>query len=563
MPIFNKTIIYPDQCVELGKKMSLASYTFEQAINTDYRSGDKNNAINKMQEAIFDLKSSATEKEPAFAFFIRKLFKLFGYVTNYQKVMNQINELEELGESLAENEKFLSTRSKRISKQLRTLDKEKEIDLIKISRELECIEQNFTQIEDAAKYLKKEAQNLSKIDSTYLNLQQTLSVYQSYLTDTQEMIDQLSDIYQGDIEGFDLIPSLWVRHKAVKSELQNVSSILTNLIKTCPDKKTPSPSINVGGINNGGNSCYLASAMQAINSTELYRDLFNPEKNLLKIRNGNPKESEASLNQRKLIQKNGFAILEKINKEITVSKEEINKFRQSCYDHKFDGCSRVIESERGQIDSVETLDHLLTVLDYDEPQLVFNYRMVFDDENNYEEVFPENPLNFQTLTDAKKDRSEAGTMTLSAMPHLNKAVTMNKLITEFWDGGTFEYIINYKSPETGEVTYRKYHDVKHEISLDLEKSNFPKVLRVTIQQLDGQRARVTNPEVIYPSGFEGVGPRYRLASVIEHRPGHYVAHIVTPNGFIEANDGWVHPDKNSSIPGYAYFYVLDDGQNAQ
>jgi hypothetical protein len=276
-------------------------------------------------------------------------------------------------------------------------------------------------------------------------------------------------------------------------------------------------------------------------------------------------ERESSYQERLLIQSRGFEILEKIGKGVNVSTKEINAFRVACYNHEVSRGKRVVNNTYGPMDAVETLDRLLTVLDYKSPQMIFKYQDVIVNPDVYEDAglfepsgTPRKPGDYRTIEEAKT-YSKAGTLTLSAYPYLNGSVTMNALLKDFWKEETLdEYFVKHIDKENGTVSYRKYKNVERKITLDLEKSEMPKVLLITIQQLDGNRASITRPDEIYPSGIEGIGPRYKLASGIEHMPGHYVAHVATANGIVQANDGWVHPDRNSSFPGYGYVYVLDN-----
>ena len=91
---------------------------------------------------------------------------------------------------------------------------------------------------------------------------------------------------------------------------------------------------------------------------------------------------------------------------------------------------------------------------------------------------------------------------------------------------------------------------------EIPQQKFPEVIRITVKQLEDEKAILTQTDTVYPFG-SGNGPKYRLQSIIEHRPGHYVAHTrQADNRFIEANDGWVSPS-SEELSGFAYYYVKE------
>jgi len=190
---------------------------------------------------------------------------------------------------------------------------------------------------------------------------------------------------------------------------------------------------------------------------------------------------------------------------------------------------------------------------------MFRYQDIIVDEEDYEVLSPikENgklrkPEEYRTLEEAMSYTKE-GELTLSAFPYLNGTVSMATLVENFMKEETLaEYTVKHIDTLTGDVTYRKYANVQRKISVD-EGSALPKVLQVRVQQLDGNKANIKHPEFIHIGKH-----KYRLASGIEHMPGHYVAHYMTPEGkMVQANDSWVHLDQSSSFKGNGYYYVLD------
>lgn len=540
--------IRPCGSLTLGRQMSVAQFQLEEASKVTSPEA-KTKACGIVQKTIATLKEFALQQESFWGWILRHLAKLFGIVTDYQKVLNQIDMLESKANALTED----------AIDELQKLEDAKAKKQVKIEKSVGKLDKAFDEVEAAIVELKKRADSLTCVNKDFFELQQDLSQYQSYIAQMTAPLQKLNEIYMGDVEAFEKIPALWNKHKAAKEALQKIAAQLAGMVsKTQSDIITPSPAkeITLGGISQGGNTCYLASAMQAVNQIEEYRALFNPVENPLKQRTG---ESLASFEERKLIQRKGFFVLEKINSGNKVAGDEINQLRTACYNHKIDG-KQVISTLGGTFDSMEVLGRMLRVLDYKDPQLTFEYEDVVDDETNFEVVNDgkeRNPAEYSTIEETKKYQKK-GCYTFSAFSYMNSSVSMETLSKEFLATETIDEALLKHISKTGEITYRKYKNVKRKKALNLEPKNLPKVLRITIQQLDGQRATITRPDIFYPSGKQGVGPKYTLKAIIEHLPGHYVAHVKTANGMLTANDGHVHEAASSSVPGYGYIYVRDD-----
>ncbi len=491
--------------LDLGLSMSRASYTIEQT-NRSVKAETGSVAIRnlqfplsqlEMEISLFQLKKVSKKCENPFERLFRPLLNLFGIVTNYQKLINEINILE-CNAELTEME------------HLKQLEKERTEALDNIEAALTKISEQFTAVE-------KEIQNL--------DTRAALAMYQKHLTSMEGPLDTLFSIYRGDAPQLKLIEELAERYDNVLNRLSEITR-----------PKLP------GGISNGGNTCYLASAMQAINNVAEYRDLF---KNTLQQRE---RESKESFEERLSIQEAGFSILQKIERGKKVSGKEINSLRQACYNHTEDG-KRVIESLRGQTDSMETLGRLLSVLDYKEPEIQFIYEDTVG-ENDFEIVDDGKERDASTLEEVKR-YAQNGSFTLSAYQYMNAEVSMDILFKNFWKDETLEnYLLMELDEDNSEVVYKRYKTATRKKSLN--QDTLPKVLRVTVQQMGEQRARIAKPETVCLSDRT-----YRLAAVIEHKPGHYVAHVVRPGGMITANDSLVHSRSSSSIPGYGYIYIMD------
>jgi hypothetical protein len=535
----------PDSNYELTRKMNAAQTMFDQAKKAETGS-DKIEKIGLMRRCINSLKDHAVKQEGFWSRVWRVILNLFGIVTDYQKVLNQIAVLEAAASDLS-NETKLSL-----------LHETKKDDQKKIEGSVEKLNRAFNEVESTITEFKSKAAKITRTGQEYNDLKGDVTIYQKHLKDMEETLHQLNEIYQGDIEAFKHIPQLWEKHAAAQTELKRIANQLADILapKSIKPASSTKKTTALGGISQGGNTCYLASAMQTMNHIETYRNLFDPSMHPLAQR---AKESTASFEERKKIQNAGFAIIQKIQSGTTVKGNEINLLRKACFEHYEQG-KRVISSLSGQIDSMETLDRILTVLDYKEPQLSFHFQDIIIDENDYEVINDgkeRNPDQFSTLAEVK-NYFKNGTIGLSAYDYLKADVTMSTLIKNSWETESLtDYIVKHVS-ETGEISYRKYNHVERRKSLDVSKNNYPPVMRVTIQQLDGQRATITRPDTLYPSGKEGVGPKYRLAAVIEHMPGHYVAHLKTTGGMLTANDSFVHEKNTANIPGYGYFYVRDD-----
>ncbi len=476
--------------LELGLSMSRASYAIESS-NRKIENQIGSVAIRnlqfpmlqlEMESEISQLKNVSKKCQNPFERLFRSLLNLFGIVTNYQKLMNEINILE-CNANLIERE------------HLKQLEKEK-------TGALDNIEAALTEISDQFTAVEEEIQNL--------DTPADLALYQKHLKSMEEPLNELFKIYRGDAPQLKLIKELADRYDKVLNELS----------KTVPPQLP-------GGIRNGGNTCYLASAMQAINNVPEYRDLF---KNPLQQR---PGESEESLEERKRIQKAGFTILQKIERRKEVSREEINLLRQACYEHKEDDI-RVIKSLGGQTDSMETLGRLLSALDYQETEIQFIYEDTVD-VNGLEIVDDGKERDVSKLKDVKK-YVRKDPFILYTDPHKEKnvsKVSMDTLIQDLWK---VEYV------EESRLLRKR----------SVNPDNLPNVLLVKVVYSRKKKMKITNPETVHISGY-----KYRLAAVIEHMPGHYVAHVVKPSGMFTANDSRVRPQSNSFISGDGYIYVMD------
>lgn len=556
-------IFDPNSSVTLGCKMSEIRQKLNEAHEVTAPE-DKSKASQVAKRAIANLKELALENEGFWGRLFRIILKAFGYITEYQRVLNEIEKYESEANALSEDAvaELEKLAVKKIKQQLR------------IEQSVVQIVKDFDEIDAAVINLKDRADRVSGLTDDYLELQKDIGQYQSYLKQLEGSLQKFNQIYQEDIEGFKNIPALWGKHAQATNTLAEISKQLTDMVIPNIQFNPVSNSTAIveaqpGGISQGGNTCYLASACQAINQVTEYRNLFNPKKNPLRKRYG---ESPEKFEERKLIQRRAFYVLERIAKGQDVKGSEINTLREACFNHAPKG-KKIIKSLTGTADSMEILGRLLGVMDYKDPQVTFSSQTVID-ESQYE-IVPDiyydkpkdawvkrDPIHYKTLEETKKIKKELSNLTFCAYSHLNETVSMQTLQNEFFameplaDGTTVKHVT-----ENGDVIYRKYKNVQVKKTIDM--NNLPKVLRILVQQLDGQRATIKQPEFFYPSGKPGIGPKYVLKSIVEHMPGHYVAHLNTSQGLVTANDGWVHKTSSSSIPGYGYIYVMEAAGKVQ
>lgn len=533
-----------NRCETLGKKMSAAYGALVEAENVRRApwSPVVDRTVAAASKAIAELQSYATSHETSFSRFMRKLLRIFGIVTSYQKVLNEIAGLEQSAATLSEEQK---------TKLQELLKKAKES-----GHELESvisnIEFDFKEIEEAVETLKTRAKNVKNDDKTAGYLPLDVMVYLTRLREMEDILNKLVGAKELNEDVQKSINHLSGRHKKAKESLEEVQRNLTALAIQATQQHT------LGGIKNGGNTCYLATALQAINNIGVYRECFDPERRPLQQRTG---ETDAILNERKEIQSRGHAILEKISSGKKVKRAEINFFRKACYNHMYDGHKRVVESTYGQIDAVETLGRLLLVMDYKQPQLNFLFHDIVDEAAGYKDPKPttiaRKPDNYRTIEDARNYEKE-GMLTLNAYPYLSQKVSAKKLLDDFWAPTDLEeYFVKHYDSD-GRASYRIYRKARRTMELNLVGGKWPDVIPVTVQQMSPMRATVTAPEFLHLTSNDGVKQRYRLGSILEHTGSHYIAHLHTPAGMVTADDSTVKFKVSSSIAGYGYIYVRDD-----
>lgn len=313
----------------------------------------------------------------------------------------------------------------------------------------------------------------------------------------------------------------------------------------------PAQGTSLGGIENKNNTCYLASAMQAINAIPSYRRMFDPALKPLKQR---PEESDSSYAQRCKIQRQGFKIIKNIATGKTTPLYQINAFRRSCFDFKFQG-TPIVDSLDGTADATETLNRLLEAMDYEFEAYEVKEKLNDAEASIVSKDYEKNFNKYTLLEDAKEEKTEKNSIIqLNTFSLLNDGASLQTLIDESWQDEIREgFYKNYD--ETGVLFVGEYKNLSIVREPIIDRA--PEVIRVMLSQDEYHKIALSGIETIYPFGKEK-GPQYELKAVIEHRPGHYVAHISNGNkGMIEVNDDHINK-KEGLIPGAAYYYVRKD-----
>lgn len=434
-----------------------------------------------------------------------------------------------------------------------------------ISEDIGIILVNFKTVEATIAKLETACESLEEMDHKELRRQvETASEVMISIKTLESFIYKAGTIYHESNEQLSSIVTLVKRYESAVSRIAIVRDKINDKWCNVPVRKTLEPAIrhsvfeeapyisqptSISGIQNGGNTCYLASALQTINAVEDYRKVFNPEKNLLKKRQN---ESEDSFQLRKQIQSSGFEILNMINEgNQTVSWETINSFREKCYNFQYKD-HRIVSSEFGTADSPAVLERLLNAMDYKEGTFEISRKHTFDS-SNVQFLYDRDPKKFSDEKEIDTNEQSSPSIEVSAYGYLGKSADMQTLINENWQSEIIQDVKIVGKDDKG-VTCVINYPIANRKKIPNAKQP-PNVIRIIVKQLEFQKSVITNPEKIYPFG-NNKGPKYNLRSVIEHRPEHYVAHVLQGKTMMEANDSFVHKSQ-ADLPGFAYYYELD------
>ncbi len=281
-----------------------------------------------------------------------------------------------------------------------------------------------------------------------------------------------------------------------------------------------------GGIENGGNTCFIASVLQIISVIPQLRTLFidNPNDDLQNL---------------------GNQILENIESGRPTSSSKIRNFRAACLR------KGLVEGMDEQEDAQEFLGKLLQG---------FNKILTF--EMKTRRVIRGQPIRQSRIANSSElsqitTRSEFTTEKIEAINlEVSRALkekgtaNMQNMINGFLS--LEKDVIASVSEREGNGDYFK-RTYSTEIHKTVDTTTLPSVLSVNVKQPAGKRFKVDNALEIRVAGT-----KYNLVAILEHPPGHYVARIKKPNGIIlEANDS-----KVGSVPagfikrrGCSYIYV--------
>ncbi|MGZ3634340.1 MAG: hypothetical protein ACXVAJ_08465, partial [Parachlamydiaceae bacterium] len=295
------TIQNTDSYFELGCKLNLLTNDVNQmAFSVAEKLDLDPKSIKSVQENALDLKEKAEIlkqeveiSETIIARFLRKLLSLIGITTTYQEILTEIQRFEkeaedciELTEVIIQREKY----EKVITKKTNELNEE------------------FGSFEEELNALKVRVANLFEDGAEFRSCHEVLSDLQLKFNACACDISMLLKNYRGDIPALAEIKKFGDRVQAFKDTLKDVRAQLNGVLTGASAVRTES--IKIGGIQNAGNTCYMASALQVLNAVPLYRDLFDPKKNPLSKRKD---ESDTSLKQRKAIQASCFTLLNKVS----------------------------------------------------------------------------------------------------------------------------------------------------------------------------------------------------------------------------------------------------------
>ncbi|MFI0434156.1 MAG: hypothetical protein ACH350_00325 [Parachlamydiaceae bacterium] len=500
----------------------------------------------------------SVKKEQSLWTMITSFFsRLFGRVSDYEKLQIRADQLERKLVDLIDGPECETTRQ--------LLDQTKKEVKEAISHLNEDIAVALLQLEEVDHYLNGLSRTKFRSPEEVVKLIEDASYPAATLKILGPFHNRIVSNYQDDDE-FDLslIKKLDERFVAIKEKQlaiqQNLMSQLFASIETQKSSKSARSELigkkMPGGICNGGNTCYLASGLQVMRATAAYRNAMDPELNPLKKRE---KETNAVFQHRKLVQKKGDEILQAIEEGKQVSRETINQFRKCCYECPTSQGKRVVDHLSRQADAAEVLERLLDVVDFDAGYYQINEQRVPVDQRF--EILPRNaknnPDDYSSLNELAQGKVEtcSATVEVAAAQYLNGSVPMQRLIDERWGKESLSDVKVADWDEKGFPCVKKFNSMhlKKKVNTQVE---LPEVIRITVKQSEFYKANLTDADEIYPFGSRN-GDKYRLVALIEHRPGHYVAHTRGGDGkLIEANDSWVHRGEQE-VGGFVYYYVKE------
>lgn len=503
-----------------------------------------------LKELAIDVVEAVQQRKNLWTTIVSFFYGLVGLVSDYEKLQKEAAQLEYILAIRSDNDD-----SRLIKSQLEEKKGEIQQVVVKLNSEIENALIELDHVESQLNSRENSYQKGKLSPSTIISYMEEASNSAEALHEIKDLNARIIVNYQDDPStDLSIIKTLNDRLESLSEQLTRIrNELLSSFVSKIQDSlQKDSAELNKpGGIRNGGNTCYLASGLQTMRVIPAYRKAMDPQQNPLKQREG---ESDTRFQQRKRIQERGHELLNKISAGHVVESQEINQFRDACYDCKIEGEQRVVDSTRNQADSAEALSRILSVLDFDGGtyQIV---RIRTPTSVPYEiDGNQLNPAEYSSL-EALQTETEmsSATVEVAAYLYMDSEVPLQRLINETWGNEAISAKFVEHSQE-GQAVFKQFDSMSLQKKVSAEE--FPEVVRITVKQLEEGKATITHTDTVFPFG-NGNGPQYRLQAIIEHRPGHYVAHTRDGNGqFIEANDGWVHRSRQT-LGGFAYYYVKE------
>lgn len=511
------------------------------------------------------------EQESFWTSFAAFFSNIFGHITEYQQLQIEADRLEYKLEDAVKRISFTTDldleenslgKLFNLSEDIEKLQLELEEALEKVNAashelvdDIDTLSIQMDSLEASIENLESECQGIGLESKQIFHIVTETSKLISLTNTMESTILELSYLYHEKFEVLSPIVPQVIRYELAVKRLKELQNDVANkwgnqaVVKDIVQTNRINTMQRIGGIRNGGNTCYLASAVQTLNNIPAYRKAFDPALNPLVQREN---ETSDSFQQRKLIQRLIDKMVGSINRGRTITTDEINYLRQACFDYKVNDIPTV-ESLYGFADAAETLERLLDAMDYK----FGSYQLIPTKKPSSEEFTIDetaDPSEYSSLDELNLPENFAATIEVAGFLYLGQSVPMQQLIDEFWAD---EQVGNFKIRDTNDngITFVKKYD-SFTVSKKASFDQAPEVIRITVKQDQRDKTRVDNPQTVYP--FGNSGPAYHLKAIIEHRGVHYVAHVEKdPGNFLEADDGTVRASQ-ANRGGVAYYYVKQE-----
>jgi ubiquitin C-terminal hydrolase len=373
-----------------------------------------------------------------------------------------------------------------------------------------------------------------EIDSNNEDVQLNIALIESRISGYEKMGEGFLDDEQkallGEVKNkqaallaliSDLGPIDSVGYESDEGDYESKSSTPPSSARTVGGAVTRTSALAPGGISQGGNTCYLATAMQQIANEDLFFEKFNPKVNTYPASSGDKKLRD--------LQARGFEILKKVHAGTTVSGREIHQFRIQML---LCGCYAFLDGNvGGQKDS----------------QVVFNWLL---------EVLISNTSNEKCLLESSTlETLDKSKRSVKITPDWGLQLPIGKEIKSVG-----EALQAYVSPEVlRRGDWYDFKDGKGKVAVtkQLKLSQYPKVLVLNMKRFEydamGRKLKITKsveaPELLkldkrfVVDTQESDSAKYELTGFSQHRGGakggHYVSYIKKSGQWFCANDSRV------------------------